>query len=83
MPCGVRPTGPSTFFDDYMVTLRAPVGIYLVGWFDKVKWDSGDGRRRQAPDLSLQEAQSRLDGEAAAIPGGYLVRAVVVDCHAP
>jgi hypothetical protein len=70
-------------FDDYMVTLRAPVGIYLVGWFDKAKWDSGDRRRRQAPDQSLREVQSRLDGQAAAIPGGYLVRAIVVDCHAP
>jgi hypothetical protein len=70
-------------FGDYMVTLRAPVGIYLVGWFDKPKWDLKDRRKRQAPDLSLQEAQSRLDGEAAAIPQGYMVRAVVIDCHAP
>jgi predicted NACHT family NTPase len=70
-------------FGDYMVTLRAPVGIYLVAWFDKPKWDVKDRRRRQAPDLTLQEAQLRLDGEAAAIPKGYLVRAVVIDCHAP
>ena len=66
-----------------MVTLRAPVGIYLVGWFDKSKWDIKDRRRSQAPDLTPQEAQSRLDKEAAAIPEGYLVRAVVMDCHAP
>jgi hypothetical protein len=26
-------------------SLRAPVGIYLVGWFDKDKWDTDDGRR--------------------------------------
>jgi hypothetical protein len=70
-------------YGDYMVTLRAPVGIYLVGWFDKSKWDSKDRRRRQTPDLTLQQAQAQLDGEAAAIPLGYLVRAVVVDCHAP
>ena len=70
-------------YGDYMVTLRAPVGIYLVGWFDKAKWDPADRKRRQAPDLTLQEAQSRLDSEAAAIPQGYLVRAVVIDCHAP
>ena len=24
-----------------------PAGIYLVGWFDKGKWDSRDGRKRQ------------------------------------
>jgi hypothetical protein len=70
-------------FGDYMVTLRAPVGIYWVGWFDKPKWDPKDRRRRQAPNLTLQEAQVRLDQEAASIPQGYLVRAVVVDCHAP
>ena len=70
-------------YGDYMVTLRAPVGIYLVGWFDKRKWDPRDRRRSQAPDLSPQEAQSRLDDQAAAIPQGYLIRAVVIDCHAP
>jgi hypothetical protein len=70
-------------YDEYMITLRAPVGIYLVGWFDKVKWDPNDPRRGQAPDCALQEAQGRLDAEAATIPAGFLVRAVVVDCHAP
>jgi hypothetical protein len=70
-------------FGDYMVTLRAPIGVYLVAWFDKRKWDPDDRRKRQAPDLTLQEAQSRLDSEAAAIPQGYLVRAVVIDCRAP
>jgi hypothetical protein len=66
-----------------MVTLGAPVGIYLAGWFDKPKWDPDDRRRRQAPDLSIAEAQQRLDAEAVAIPQGYLVKAVVIDCHAP
>ena len=28
----------------YMVQLRAPVGIYLVGWFDPAKWDPADSR---------------------------------------
>jgi hypothetical protein len=70
-------------YADYMVTLRAPVGVYLVGWFDKPKWDPDDRRRRQAPDLSIAEAQKRLDAEAAAILQGYLVKAVVIDCHAP
>jgi hypothetical protein len=70
-------------YQDYMVTLRAPVGIYLVAWFDKPKWDPKDPRRRQAPDLTAQETQLRLNVEAAEIPQGYLVRAVVVDCHAP
>jgi hypothetical protein len=70
-------------YADYMMTLRAPVGIYLVGWFDKAKWDPDDRRRRQAPDLSIADAQQRLDAQAAVIPQGYLVKAVVIDCHAP
>jgi hypothetical protein len=70
-------------YSDYMIRLRAPVGIYLVGWFDKAKWDRGDSRRRQAPDCTMQEAQDRLDAQATTIPAGFLVRSVVVDCHAP
>jgi hypothetical protein len=70
-------------FGDYMVTLRAPVGIYLVGWFDKLKWDPTNRRGRQAPDTDVRAVQTRLDADAAAIPGCYLVRAVVIDCHAP
>jgi hypothetical protein len=70
-------------YDDYMLKIRAPVGIYLVGWFDKAKWDPKDRRRRLAPDCTLQEAQARLDAQAAAIPAGFMVRSVVVDCYAP
>ena len=70
-------------YDDYMIRLRAPVGIYLDGWFDKAKWDAKDHRKRQAPDCTLQEAQDRLDTMAATVPAGFLVRPVVIDCHAP
>lgn len=70
-------------YGDYMIRLRAPVGIYLVGWFDKAKWDPKDRRKRDAPECTLREAQDRLDAQAAAIPAGFLIRSVVVDCHAP
>jgi hypothetical protein len=70
-------------FGDYMARLSAPVGVYLVGWFDKNKWDAADNRRRTAPDIKLQAAQERLDYEASAIPAGYTVRPVVIDCHLP
>lgn len=69
--------------DDYMVRLAAPAGVYLVGWFDKAKWDAGDGRRARTPDLTLAEAQSTLDAQAAAQPAAFTVQAVVLDCHAP
>jgi hypothetical protein len=70
-------------FGDYMVRLGLPVGIYLVAWFDKRKWDPGDRRRGRAPDLTPKQAQERLEAEAALIPTSYSVRPIVIDCHAP
>ena len=65
----------------YLVPLQATVGIYLVGWFDKTKWDQSDPRRKAAPD-DLHDAQNRLDAQAVDVPAGYVVCAVVIDCHA-
>lgn len=72
----------SQLYDDYLVRLRAPVGFYLVGWFDKAKWDPDDPRRTATPNCSLQEIQDQLDAQAVAIPAGFKVRAFVLDCHA-
>lgn len=68
---------------DYMVDLSAPVGIFLVGWFDITDWDPADGRRRQTPRRPISEVQDQLDQQAAAAPEGFQVRAVVVDIRAP
>jgi hypothetical protein len=73
----------SQLVDDYLVRLAAPVGIYLVGWFDKTKWDPADYRRGRAPEWTLSEAQSRFDQEATGLPPAFIVRPVVLDCHAP
>jgi hypothetical protein len=67
----------------YMVRLQAPVGIYLVGWFDKPKWDPTDDRQRRMPTCTMLDAQVRLDEQALAIPAGFSVQALVLDCHAP
>jgi len=40
-------------------------------------------RKRRAPDCTLQEAQDRLNAQASAIPAGFMVRPLVLDCHAP
>jgi hypothetical protein len=69
--------------DDYLVRLAAPVGIYLVGWFDKTKWDPADYRRGRTPEWTPGEAQSRIDQEATTLPPAFIVRPVVLDCHAP
>ena len=67
----------------YMVDLQAPVGIYLVGWFDRSQWDSEDSRCRQAPRTAIEEVRARLDNQAAAASSGFFVRAVVLAIRAP
>jgi len=69
--------------DDYLVRLAAPVGIYLVGWFDKLKWDGTDYRRSDTPDWSVEQAQGHLDQQAGPLSKTFIVKAVVLDCHAP
>ena len=69
--------------ENYLVRLAAPTGIYLVGWFDKPKWDLTDSRRTRTPDWSRDQAQLQLDAQAAAQSPAFIVRAVVLDCHAP
>jgi hypothetical protein len=70
-------------YDDYMVRLRAPYGIYLVAWFDKLKWDRADQKRKDTPNLWPPEIQSRLEAEASGLPQGYAVTPIVIACHAP
>jgi len=69
--------------DDYLTRLGAPVGVYLVGWFDKSKWDESDNRRAKSPSWDVADAQQRLDAVAARLSTGFDIRAVVLDCHAP
>jgi hypothetical protein len=68
---------------DYLVRLASPLGIYLVGWFDKPKWDNTDSRKGRTSIGSLEETQRRLDEKAAALTEVFIVKAVVLDCHAP
>lgn len=68
---------------DYMVRLRAPVGIYLVGWFDLAKWDLADGRRDRVPKETAENVRWKLGQQAAAAPEGFRVCAVVMNIAAP
>jgi hypothetical protein len=73
----------SQLVDDYLVRLGAPVGIYMVGWFDKQQWDARDSRRSRTRGWTVEEAQRRLDREAAALTQAFIVRATVLNCRAP
>ena len=68
---------------DYLVNLGASVGIFLVGWFDKTSWDPSDSRRRQTPQRTITDVRNQLDQQAAAVPEGFFVRAMVLDIKAP
>jgi hypothetical protein len=70
-------------FRDYMIRLRALTGIYLVGWFDAEKWDPEDSRRDRVPKIPIDEAKAQLDKQAAALPDGFIVRPVILECHVP
>jgi hypothetical protein len=69
-------------FRDYMIPLRAQAGIYLVGWFDSEKWDQDDNRRERASKISIDEVRAQLDRQSAALPDGFIVRPVILECHA-
>jgi hypothetical protein len=66
-----------------MIKLGVSHGIYLVVWFDKLKWDLNDHRRQDAPNASPPEINLRLEAQAREIPPGYLVMPLVIDCRAP
>ena len=68
---------------DYMVQLRAPAGIYLVGWFDPVKWDPADSRRDRVPRETAENVRRIVEQQAAMAPEGFRVCAVVVEIAAP
>jgi hypothetical protein len=68
---------------DYMVNLQAPIGIYLVGWFDPAHWDDTDYRRGRAPRTSIADVRTQLEAQAAAVPSALHVRTVVLDIKTP
>ncbi|MGA7326225.1 MAG: hypothetical protein WBX25_17505 [Rhodomicrobium sp.] len=70
-------------FRDYMIRLRAPIGIYLVPWFETESWDDKDSRRGQVPKIPMDEAQRRLEQQAAGLPEGFLVSPFVFECRIP
>lgn len=68
---------------DYMFKLRAPVGIYLVGWFDKTRWDNSDNRRNMVPKKNVEEVRKQLEDQATAISSDFLVKSIIMEIFAP
>jgi hypothetical protein len=70
-------------FRNYMIPFRAQAGIYLVGWFGTDQWDPEDSRRSRVPKIPIDEAQAQLDRQAGALPEGFVVRPVILECRVP
>lgn len=59
-------------------------GLYLVGWFNCDLWDKTDYRKRNCPQLTLEEAQERYAQQATGLSQADVqVRALVLNTALP
>jgi hypothetical protein len=66
--------------DRYLKDNRCQHGLYLIGWFNCDQWDDDDRRKRQAPELDIDEAQERFAAQAADLSRqGLQIRAIVIN----
>jgi hypothetical protein len=70
-------------YQRYLVPLGAPVGVYLVGMFDKVEWDDKDPKKRKAPDFTKDELMRGLSQQASLLPAAYSVAPFILDLKSP
>lgn len=64
----------------YLKDNQCQYGIYLVGWFCCVQWDSDDYRKGNTPKKSIEEIQSQLDNQADALSKqGVQIKAFVMN----
>jgi hypothetical protein len=68
--------------EDYMNSIKANVGVYLVGWYPQCMWDLKDYRRNQVPSWDASQARAYFEKQAAEVSQetGKTIRAFVVDC---
>ncbi|WP_156090437.1 NACHT domain-containing protein [Planktothrix paucivesiculata] len=64
--------------DRYLKDNRCQHGLYLIGWFNCLQWDSKDSRK--PPKLSIEEARQKFEAQAAELSKqGVKVKAVVLN----
>ena len=78
---GLNQAMKTQLVDRYLKDNRCQHGLYLVGWFNCDEWDNDDYRKkRQAPKLSIDEAQTRFGTQAAELSQqGMRIRALVMN----
>jgi hypothetical protein len=66
--------------DRYLKDNRCQDGLYLVGWFNCGLWDDSDYRKKQAPKLTPEQAQTKFTAQALDLSKrGKLIKALVVN----
>lgn len=66
--------------DRYLRDNRCQHGLYIIGWFDCVQWDSNDYRKTQVPQLSKAEAKAKFEAQAEELlKQGVRIRAFILN----
>jgi predicted NACHT family NTPase len=68
--------------EKYLSTADCRSGIYLVAWFGKDRWDSGDYRRGHAPNFDIEQARAAFSQQATdKSKDDLIVRSFILDCN--
>lgn len=54
-------------------------GLYLVAWFNCPQWDDSDYRKRNTPNISLEEAKKQFNRQAESLSLDVIVKAFVLN----
>jgi len=66
--------------DRYLKNNQCRVGLYLVGWFNCEKWDSDDGRSKDAPNYRIDYAKNHFEEQAHDLSNGeVLLKSYILD----
>jgi hypothetical protein len=66
--------------DRYLRDSRCRNGLYLVGWFSSHRWDEKDYRKKNIPNISLEEARQFFLQQAADLStNGYHIKSCALD----
>ncbi|MBF2072932.1 MAG: hypothetical protein IGS50_04105 [Synechococcales cyanobacterium C42_A2020_086] len=70
----------SQLVERYLSDNVCPYGLYLVGWFNCQQWNDEDSRKKQAPQITLNQARIQFDEQAQRLTSSVnTVRAYVLN----
>lgn len=70
----------SQLVNRYLADNTCKYGLYLIGWFSCLQWDSQDWRNKKTPKININEAKIQFDRQAEMLStSGNVVRAYVMN----